>query len=94
MIPRENFFLVRSDDGPIFGRGAWQVGARYNYLDLNDDGIDGGILHNTTAGLNWFWNPNMKVQFNYIATYRDAPLPANAGDGWIHGWGVRVAHDF
>ncbi|MGE0755480.1 MAG: OprO/OprP family phosphate-selective porin, partial [Pirellulaceae bacterium] len=94
VTPRESFFLVNTDEGPQFGLGAWQIGARYNYLDLNDSGIDGGQLHNGTAGVNWFLNPNMKVQFNYIATYRDAPLPANAGDGWIHGWGMRVAHDF
>jgi phosphate-selective porin OprO/OprP len=94
VTPREPFFLVSTDGGPQFGRGAWQLGARYNYLDLNDNGINGGILHNGTAGLNWFLNPNMKIQFDYIATYRDAPFAANAGDGWIHGWGIRVANDF
>lgn len=94
MIPRESFFLVKTDEGPQLGRGAWQIGARYNYLDLNDNGINGGILHNLTAGLNWFLNPNLKVQFDYFATHRDAPLAGNLGDGWIHGWGIRVAHDF
>lgn len=98
--PNENFFLVRDGSGcRCFGRGAWQIGARYNYLDLNDKGLDGGILHNFTGGLNWFLNPNMKVQFNYMATYRNAPfapIGANAapGDGWVHGWGMRVAQDF
>jgi phosphate-selective porin OprO/OprP len=94
LIPRENFFLVRTDDGPCCGRGAWQIGVRYNYLDLNDNGIDGGLLHNATAGLNWFLNPNMKLQFNYMATHRDAALAGSLGDGWIHGWGIRVANDF
>lgn len=93
--PNENFFLVRDESGgSCFGRGAWQVGARYNYLDLNDSGLNGGILHNGTAGVNWFLNPNMKLQFNYMATHRDAPLPGNIGDGWVHGWGLRLAHDF
>lgn len=93
--PFENFFFVEGEDcNNYFGRGAWQVGARYNYLDLNDNGINGGILHNASFTLNWFLNPNMKVQFDYIATYRDAPLPAGAGDGWINGWGCRFAHDF
>ncbi|MBM4001871.1 MAG: hypothetical protein FJ295_01085 [Planctomycetes bacterium] len=90
--PTENFFLVRDDANcRCFGTGAWQVGARYDYLDLNDLGLNGGILHNATLGLNWFLNPNMRMQFNYIATYRDAPA---AGDGWIQGWGMRFAHDF
>jgi phosphate-selective porin OprO/OprP len=94
VTPRENFFRVSTADGPQTGSGAWQIGARYNYLDLNDGLIQGGILHNGTLGINWFLNPNMKIQMNYIATYRDAPLAADLGDGWIHGWGIRVAHDF
>lgn len=93
--PNENFFLVRDTHGQrCFGSGAWQAGARYNYLDLNDEGLNGGILHNGTFGLNWFLNPNMKLQFNYMLTYRDAPLAADSGDGLIHGWGMRLAHDF
>jgi phosphate-selective porin OprO and OprP len=92
VTPRESFPVV--DHCGFRGIGAWQVGARYNYLDLNDQGINGGILHNLTAGLNWFLNPNMKMQFNYSATHRNAPLLAGAGDGWIHGFGLRVAHDF
>lgn len=91
--PAENVFFVPSErGGTAMGLGAWQVGARYNFLDLNDQGVNGGILHDMTAGLNWFWNPNMKMQFNYSAMHRDSRF-AN-GDGWIHGWGVRLAHDF
>ena len=49
--PYENFFWVPGDDCcNYFARGAWQVGARYNYLDLNDQGINGGQLHNFTPG--------------------------------------------
>jgi phosphate-selective porin OprO/OprP len=98
--PYENFFLVRDGQGGhCCGLGAWQIGARYNYLDLNDQNLDGGILHNLTAGVNWYWNPNMKMQFNYSATSRDAAIPAMAGnadpgDSWVHGWGMRFAHDF
>ncbi|MGV3605431.1 MAG: OprO/OprP family phosphate-selective porin [Planctomycetaceae bacterium] len=97
--PRENFFLVNSEDScRLLGRGAWQTGVRYNYLDLNDKGINGGQLHNFTAGLNWFLNPNMKVQFNYMMTYRTPSTVASAnfpaGAGWIDGWGIRWAHDF
>jgi phosphate-selective porin OprO/OprP len=97
MKPFENFFWVRGEDGCKYcGRGAWQVGARYDYLDLNDQGINGGLLHNGTLGLNWFWNPNTKVQFNYIATYRDVSETADFpdGSGWINGFGIRFAQDF
>lgn len=92
--PRENFFLVRSEGCVHSGWGAWQIGARYNYLNLNSNGINGGILNNYTVGLNWFWNPNMKVQFNYMLTDRNSAAAAGLGDGTIHGIGMRFAHDF
>ncbi len=92
--PRENFFLLRSECGTVSGWGAWQIGARYNYLDLNSNGINGGELNNYTVGLNWFWNPNMKVQFNYMLTDRNSAASAGLGDGVIHGLGMRFAHDF
>jgi phosphate-selective porin OprO and OprP len=96
VVPQENFFWVPGDCGSLFGRGAWQVGARYNLLDLDDQGINGGALHNLTIGLNWFFNPNTKWQFNYIATDRDVSQTASFanGSGWIHGWGMRFAQDF
>jgi hypothetical protein len=34
----------------------------------------------------------MKVQWNYTSTHRATDL--GAGDGWIHGFGIRLAHDF
>jgi len=92
VIPNRNFFFRRGRVAS--GPGAWQIGVRYNYLDLNDNTLDGGILNNVTCGLNWYWNPNFKIQFNYMATHRDAALAGDLGDGWINGWGVRFAHDF
>ena len=99
VVPFENFFLMPGECGNVFGLGAWQVGARYNYLNLNSAGLNGGILNNFSAGLNWYLNPNMKVQFDYMATHRLSDASVNVavnrgGTGWIHGWGVRVAQDF
>lgn len=93
IVPHENFFFVKDENGRgIFGRGAWQVGARYAFLDLNDSGISGGQLHDMTIGLNWFLNPNMKFQWNYNWTRRDAG--GRTSDGDIHGLGMRMAMDF
>ena len=96
--PHTQFFKPNKSDGGISGMGAWQVGVRYNHLDLNDQGINGGILDNWTVGVNWFWNPNVKWQFNYMTTERDvaAVISPNIspGSGRIHGFGTRLAFDF
>ena len=97
VVPTNNFVRCgTTSDGSCGGWGAWQAGLRYNYLDLNDEGLNGGQLHNLTWGLNWYLNPNLKFQWNYITTYRnvdDVPAFA-AGSGVIHGVGMRVAFDF
>lgn len=97
VIPHENFHMSPCcHGGTLTGIGAWQIGARYNYLDLNDKGLNGGILHSLVGGLNWFMNPNMKSQLNYMATYRDVSQTDSFpnGSGWIHGFGTRIAFDF
>ena len=65
--PFENFFLVdRCCGGNGTGWGAWQVALRYSYADFNDRDIAGGIAESVTFGLNWLWNANTRLQFNYI----------------------------
>jgi phosphate-selective porin OprO/OprP len=94
VIPDENFFCVKSCDcRRLFGRGAWQVGARYSWLDLNDGPVSAGIIQDVTLGVNWFWNPNMKWQLNWIIEHRDVP-DSDSGDGYIQGAGIRFAFDF
>jgi len=46
--------------------GAWEIGFRHSYVDLNDEAIKGGKERNFTFGLNWYINPNMRVMFNFI----------------------------
>jgi phosphate-selective porin OprO/OprP len=65
--PFENFFLVDTcRDGVRGGWGAWQVATRWSYGDLSDQNIQGGIGESVTFGLNWYWNPWARMQFNYI----------------------------
>ena len=89
VVPRQNFHWKKGDC--FRACGAWQVGVRFSYVDLNDKGIQGGQLYDWTAGVNWFLNPNMKLQFNYILEHRDQP---GATPGWINGIGLRAAYDF
>ena len=54
---------------PEYGPGAWELTARYSYLDLDSEHIQGGVLHDVTAGLNWYLNQHARVMFNYIAAH-------------------------
>ena len=104
-MPRNNFYVMRDRNGRIIGsEGGWQVGARYQYASLNDGQINGGMLNALTLGVNWFFNPNAKLQFNYDFCYRDfnnvvykpgtKTLASHDGSGWITGFGTRLAFDF
>jgi phosphate-selective porin OprO/OprP len=95
--PYENFWLVKTGEdgcgGMCCGKGAWEVAARYSYLDLNDSRIQGGALRDYTLGVNWYWNPNMKIQWNYIHTDREDTAPGvNEGDADL--FLMRFAWDF
>lgn len=89
VVPNRPFSWTKSG---FSGWGAWQLTARYSYLDLIDKGINGGRIHDMTLGVNWFLNPNMKVQWNYFLAHRNVANPG--GDGFIQGFGVRTAIDF
>lgn len=56
------------------GKGAWEIAARWSYLDLNDAGIRGGRLHDVTLGLNWHLNKHVKFQCNYIHAFLASPV--------------------
>ena len=92
VVPRSNAFFVADDFGNCCSSlGAWQIGVRYSWIDLTDNGINGGRVHDITAGLNWYINPNLKFQWNYTVADRDVNGPSN---GLIHGFGMRTAFDF
>ena len=46
--------------------GLWQVGLRYDTLDLNDNSVLGGRMKALTAGVNWYWRSNFKFMLNYV----------------------------
>jgi phosphate-selective porin OprO/OprP len=92
----EKAFATNGPLGSIFGTGAWEIGARYDWLDLTNNGINGGIAHAYTVGVNWHWNENMKVQWNYIVMTRDFE-PTDTGSrrpGVFDGFGMRFHVDF
>ena len=92
VVPLSNFFWLPGESGNIFSKGAWQVGARYCYTNLEDGQISGGVVNEVTLGLNWFLNPNMKFQWNYDIGHRE--LTCGTSSGNYQGFGMRMAMDF
>jgi len=48
------------------GRGMWQVGLRYDTLDLDNGTVEGGRMDTWTAGVNWYLRSNFKFMLNYV----------------------------
>lgn len=58
--PNRNFDLHNG------GWGAWEVAAGYDYIDLNDDNIEGGRASTAKFGLNWYPNSHFRLMANFI----------------------------
>jgi phosphate-selective porin OprO/OprP len=96
--PYEKGFLVRDADGHLcWGLGAWELAARYSYVNLNDgtglDRIAGGEMQGVTVGLNWYVNNNLNVMLDYVYNYRSNLYPGGIV-GWTDGVGARVQFQF
>jgi len=91
--PFTPFWLARRPDGSwTSGLGAWELAARYNYINLNDGNLRGGVADGIEVGLNWYFNPNVKLQFEYIDNLRWHRAGLSAGD--VQGFGTRVQIQF
>lgn len=92
--PYTNAFFVRGEDGKLnWGLGAWELAARYSYINLNDgtglNRVAGGNMEGLTLGVNWYLNDNLKFQFDYVYDHR-YNLPAGATPGYTAGLGLRM----
>ena len=47
-------------------KGMWQLGLRYEGIDLDDGAVLGGEENNLTLGVNWYWHTNFKFMANYV----------------------------
>lgn len=53
------------------GTGMWQVGLRYDTIDLDDSGVPGGTMDALTAGVNLYLRTNFKLMLNYVKVDSD-----------------------
>jgi len=91
VYPYENFFRVATDHGVATGRGAWEIAARWSFIDLDSANVRGGTLNDVTLGLNWYLNPYTRMRWEYIHAHLNrAPVgPSNANI-----FGMRFDVDF
>lgn len=104
--PVRQFAFRRSEDGEITrGPGAWEVKFRYDTVAFNNPLFtqsfiqtreSGGSYQVFTTGLNWYWNPNMRVMADYTYNLRATGNPPGriSGDGSFSAFGMRVQADF
>jgi len=52
-------------------KGMWQLGLRYDTIDLTDGAVVGGEMDSWTAGVNWYWRSNFKFMLNYVAVKQE-----------------------
>ncbi len=91
--PVRNFLCLRDGDGPCCkGLGAWEVGVRYDHVDVNSGGLQAGRLDSITFGVNWYLNPNARITANYVWT--DRSTGSTTSSGTFDSFGVRVHFDF
>ncbi len=59
--------------------GAFEIAARYNYIDLNSRTIKAGTMENYTVGLNWYLNNNIATSLaaTSVKTDKHAVKPNN-----------------
>ncbi|MBV9122827.1 MAG: hypothetical protein JO112_05690 [Planctomycetes bacterium] len=95
VVPFTNFWLLPTEHGVDRGWGAWEIAARYSLVDLNDAATitgTGGALNEYTLGLNWYMNPNMRIQMNYVRVNRNVGAPNVKGD--VDEFGMEFHLDF
>jgi phosphate-selective porin OprO and OprP len=70
--------------------GAWEVAARYSFVDLNSANIEGGRLSMFMVGLNWYLHPHVKWRVDYGFGHVSGRQP----EGNIHIFQTRIEIDF
>ncbi len=88
--PATEVLAACDGEGAPRGPGAWEVAFRVSHVDLDDSPIQGGRLTDLTCGVNWYLNPYLRVQTNYICALLDGPT----GRSSANIFGARVGFDF
>ncbi len=90
--PLENFFAVCTEDDTVCcGWGAWELKARWSYIDLDDGAINGGRMSDWTFGVNWYLNSNFHIMLDYVHADFDDDAVGDTNADFL---GMRAAIDW
>jgi phosphate-selective porin OprO/OprP len=86
VVPHTPFFGT-GRHGHLRGWGAWELACRWSYVDMSMVNVNPanqiqhavgpppspnyGVLNESTVGVNWWWNRNTRLQFNWIHSMPD-----------------------
>jgi phosphate-selective porin OprO/OprP len=82
------------------GIGAWQLGARLDFVDLNDGSADvrGGEQYSTILGINWYLNDHIRMMLDgawtKVVDARESDAAATGSGNDIFGVGARAQVDW
>ena len=80
------------------GPGAWELAARADYIDLNDEGVKGGEQISYIAGVNWYANDYVRFMLDGAVTQvfdaRDSQAAVTGSENLIYGGGLRAQVDW
>jgi phosphate-selective porin OprO/OprP len=96
--PFTRAWFVRDENGHLnWGLGAWEIAARYSYVNLNDgtglNRIQGGTMNGVSVALNWYLNSNFSIMFDWVYDQR-SDVPTGTIPGWVQGFGTRLQLSF
>lgn len=90
----EPFFCIRTADGCCKGCGAWELKARWSYLDLADESIRGGRAEDFSFGVNWYLNSYCRFMFDYIRGHSEQAPNTDLDGGYTSLFGARAQVDW
>lgn len=90
--PFTPFWLVKGENGPSFGLGAWETFARWNHLHLSSQDVHAGVMDGLELGVNWYLSTLLKVQFEYVHDERYHLQNNGTGNipGAMNGFGIQT----
>ena len=80
---------------PGSAMGAWELVARYEDVDVDDDKEDRSVgAEKWILGVNWYANKNLKFMLNYLDAEVDKELAQGADDDNGEAWSMRAQYAF